>query len=193
MNTQYRQKSNNITLVGFLVGAGAVLAVIAVLLVLEKLNVTHFYTKPASNTAANSTPAAAVPSATPTNTVNYAPPTPADGEVVVPSKNTTPSTVSPVNTDLSATINSTRKSNDGTLFLVKVAVAGTQSGTCSATMTKGGSTSTKTGTIALSGGQYICTGLDIPMDTLSAGTWSLKVTVTDANGASTTVSQEVDI
>lgn len=60
-------------------------------------------------------------------------------------------------------------------------------------MTKDGSTSTKNGTIALSAGQYSCDGLNIPMDSLTPGTWNLSVTVTDQNNASTTVKQEVDI
>jgi hypothetical protein len=193
MNTQYKQKSNKVTLVGFLAGVGSVLAIIAALLVLEKLNVTHFYTKPVKLVVSDSTPTPVIPSAKPTNTVNYGAPTPGE-EQVVPSKNPTPSSVSPINSELSATFTNPRINSDKTLFLVKVAVTGATSGTCSATMTNNGSTATKTGTIALSAGQYSCSGLDIPMDTLTPrGTWSLSVTVTDQNNASTTVKQEVDI
>ena len=51
----------------------------------------------------------------------------------------------------------------------------TNSGTCTLTMTKGSSTVTKSAAVQALAGGTTCTGFDIPVSELSAGTWKIAL------------------
>jgi hypothetical protein len=162
----------------------------ATIFILEKNGLINLYTKPMAKTTVTQ-PAKGVPSANPTNTVNYSPATSSDNQPV-PAKD--PSTTTPQNSSLSATITRTTKSSDGSNFLIKVAVLGTTQGGCEATMKNGDVLATSQGIIELSGGQYGCSGLSIPLSKLnSPGSWQLTVKVTDSTGATDETSKEVTL
>lgn len=121
--------------------------------------------------------------------INYDKANPEDN-FLIPDKDpaTNPSTI-PV---LGAAITSTRVNSTGTMYLIKVAVSGTNTGTCQVSMSNGTKTITEASDISLLGGQYGCTKLEIPVSKLTEkGTWKIEVQVTDSSGAAVTTTSEV--
>lgn len=162
---------------------GLVLLSATSIVLLEKLNITNFYSSDSSIESSDTTP-----KINPANTVDYSPAKESDN-ILVPEKdiNTTPN---PVNPGLAATITSTRISSDGTQYLVKVAVAGTEAGSCALTMTQGSTTLSAASDIGITNNQYSCTDLRIPYPSLSKGTWQIEVVVTDQSGATVSAKTE---
>lgn len=160
------------------------------LVITEKLHITNFYTRSADKPATQDIQKSDTPSANPTNTIDFSKAKPED-TTTVPDKATTPLT-SPSNPELNATITSTRPNSANTTYLIKVAVTGTDNGSCTAVMTKGSKTYTTQSGISLSGSQYSCTDLGIPLSQLNeSGSWRLDITVTDKEGATFSTSKEV--
>lgn len=165
------------------------------LFALEKYHVTNFYTKksnsPSQDRPVNSQSANTTTSG-PTNAIDYGAAKPED-TTVTPDKNPNPDTPA-TNLELGATITSMRNNSTNTAYLIKVAVSGTDSGTCKVTMTKGSKVSSSTSSISLSGGQYSCTDLSIPLSELNEqGVWQVSVVVTDKNGATSSTSAEAKL
>lgn len=168
----------------------ALILVPGILLILEGKGVTNFYSSDGKSTDVIQDDIRSLDSI-PTNTVDYGPPRAEDG-FVVPDKDPDSTPTTPGNSDLSATITSTRKNSAGTAYLIKVAVMGTDSGSCTATMTKGSKTITANSGISLSAGVYSCTNLEVPLSELSeSGIWNIGVTVTDKTGATSATNTEV--
>jgi len=172
----------------------ALLAIIpATIYILETRGITNFFyeVEQLNKSATSSEVSAEVPSAAPINTVDYGAPKPEDS-TLIPDKNPNSLTPTPVNAELDITITSTRKNSAVTAYLVKAVVVGTDSGSCTVTMSKGQKSFTASSGISLVEGQYSCTDLQIPLSSLDeAGTWAVGVAVTDKSGATASTSTEV--
>lgn len=154
-------------------------------LVLEKLNITHFYTK---KTTTTHTPADQA--LRPENSVDY---TVSTETPAITDNKTEAETPPPSNAALSVSITRAAKSSDSKSFLVKAVVEGTNSGSCTATLTQGNSQKSINGTIGLSANQVSCLGLTLPLSSLSSGQWRLVLSVTDDSGATAFSEQEVSL
>ena len=168
-------------------------ALVGGFLALEKTGVTDFYTKSTPSTeTTTSQQFDEVANAEPTNLVDYGPTKPED-TANVPDKNLNQDTTpTPVNLELGATITSTRPNSANTSYLIKVAVVGTDSGSCQATMTKGSKVLTSSTSITLSAGQYSCSNLEFPLSGLDeSGEWNVTVNITDKTGATYSTNTEV--
>jgi len=155
--------------------------------VLEKTGRIDLY----SREQPESTETGVVESANPTNTVDYGPAEPSDNQPIPEKSIDTPETT-PNNPELGAVITSTRKSSDGQSYLVKVAVVGATSGTCTATMYNDSVKLESTSEITKPAEQYSCNDLSFPMSQVSSSSnWSINVVVTDQDGATSTTSTEV--
>lgn len=159
------------------------------LVVLEKLNITKFYTKPSSSI--NSTATGEIPSARPTNTVDYS--TPSNPQTPVDTHKGDTPLPSPMNQNLSVTITRIAKSYDQKNYLFKAVVGGATSGRCTVNVSKDGQTVSDTGSLGPIESELSCLDLSIPADTLAAGTWLAVVTATDSAGAKTTATQEFSV
>ena len=171
----------------------ALVCISAALIVLEKTGVTDFYHKDTAPSTSSSLQTDEVPSANPTNTVDYGPPSD-DNTTQVPEKNPSIPSETPINNSLSVAITSTRKNSDGSSYLIKAVVGGTESGTCSVTATKGSLLATDNGTIGLSSNQNSCLDLALPIGQLTeSGIWNVVVTVTDQNGATASTDTTMEV
>lgn len=166
------------------------LAAGATILILELSGTINLYNKQDAST--NISTSDEYPTESPTNTIDYGPASPNDN-VPIPDKDPSAQTPNPANTELSATITSTRKNSAGDRLLIKVAVQGTESGTCKATLTQGTKTVTANGIIELSSGQYSCSGLEPLLSELGSGEWNISISVKDTNGAETVATSTVII
>ena len=182
-----RRKSN----IRYLVALILVLAVSGVtMFTLEKTGVTNFYT---SEKPKSEGPVGEISSTDFTNTVDYGPAMPED-KTTIPDKVVDKQPDASLSSKLSVTITSTRKNTASTAYLIKAAVVGTESGTCSATISKGPKSFTTSGNISLSSGLYSCMNLEVPLSSLDeSGSWHIEVTATDNTGNTASTSAEVII
>lgn len=157
---------------------------------LEKTGVTDFYNSaPAPATQEQASLTGEVPSSNPTNTVDYSAPKP-DDTITIPDKNPTPTTPAPTNPELAVVVTNSRKSSD--LYLIKAVIAGTDSASCSAVMSKGSLTASGNSGTAMIEGQFSCKDLSIPMSQLTeSGEWALVLTVTDKTGTTASTTERV--
>jgi hypothetical protein len=175
----------------FLSLISAALITAGVVFVLDRKGVIHLFHsgRVASTNSATST--GEVESANPVNTVDYGPAKSTDNQPV-PDKNPNLTPETPTNSELAVVITSYRKSGD--LFLIKAVIAGTDTATCEATMTKGSLSASGSSGASTIEGQYSCKDLSIPMSQLTeSGEWNLTVTVTDKTGAKISASTKVII
>ena len=151
---------------------------------------TNFYsTSPNSTTSEQTSLTGEVPSANPTNTVDYSAPKP-DDTTTIADKNPTPTTPAPTNPELAVIVTNSRPSGD--LYLIKAVIAGTDSASCSAVMTKGSLTASASSGTAMIEGQFSCKDLSIPLSQLpESGEWTLVVTATDKTGATASTNEKV--
>lgn len=158
------------------------------LFTLEKTGVTNFYTStPSVYTSDDNT--IDTLSTTPTNKVDYGPAKTEDA-TSVPDKSSSPTPAAPTNPDLSVVITNTRKSGD--LYLIKAVISGTDSATCTATMSNGSQSATGSSGAGMIEAQYSCKDLSIPLSQLvEPGEWKLDLVVTDKNGATASESIQV--
>lgn len=167
------------------------IAIVAV--VLEKTRVTNFYTIETPSKTTDNQQTDSETTRPPTGVVDYGKVKPEDN-TTIPDKTIGGQQATNTNLKLGATITSTRNSSDNTLFLIKVAVTGTENGTCEAVMKKGQKVFVSKSIIHISAGQYSCKDLSVPLANIDeSGTWTLDVTVTDEAGASYSTSKEVII
>jgi len=124
-----------------------------------------------------------------TNTVDYSGPNSSDS-VPILDKSTETSQPLPANSALSVVMTNSRKSGDD--YLIKAVIAGTDSATCSATMTNGSLTASASSGATTIEGQYSCDNLFIPLSQLTeSGEWNLVITVTDKAGAKASTNEKV--
>lgn len=163
----------------------------AIVFTLEKTGVTNFYSSsPTPTSQEQSSLTGEVPSANPTNTVDYSAPKPDDTTPIADKNPAQTTPVSPTNPDLSITM--TRAFKYGDLYLIKAVIAGTDSASCSATMSKGSLTTSGNSGTAMIEGQFSCKDLSIPMSQLpELGEWNLVLTVTDKTGATASTNEKV--
>jgi len=169
---------------------GILIVLSVVLFGLEKTGVTNFYTSATTPTAQEqSTLTGEVPSGGPSNAIDYSAPKP-DDITTIADKNPTPATPTPTNPELAVVFTNARISSD--LYLIKAVIAGTDSATCSATMSKGPLTATANSGSAMIEGQLSCKDLSIPMSQLpESGEWNLVLAVTDKTGATASTTEQV--
>ena len=110
-----------------------------------------------------------------TNVVDYSPSTPTDNAQINEQKNNADQTpVKQVNASLTATITNTRVVNS--LAQASVLVNGTTSGSCLLTLSKLGSSNVqKTVSVIVRNGITTCEDFNIPITSLSGGTWAVKI------------------
>lgn len=166
--------------------------IVGVLFVLEKAGITNFYTVGSGSQAnVNTINNGDNKSANPPNTVDYSVAKPEDS-VPIEDKNPSQPTRVATNPELAVVITNPRPS--GSQFLIKAVISGTDSATCSATMTKGSLSATASSGASIIEAQYSCKDLSIPMSQLpESGDWNLQVTVTDKTGATASTSQDVKL
>jgi hypothetical protein len=172
------------------IALGTVVLLGAIAFALEKTGVTNFFDSSPNLTASEQTGLTGViPSANPTNTVDYSAPKP-DDTITIADKNPNPAPVTPTNPELTVVVTNSRKSGD--LYLIKAVIVGTDSASCSATMSKGSLTASGNSGTAMIEGQFSCKDLSIPMSQLpETGEWTIVLTVTDKTGATASTSEKV--
>ncbi|MCB9817854.1 hypothetical protein H6795_05045 [Candidatus Nomurabacteria bacterium] len=156
------------------------LAVIFILVVLEKLQITNFYTKPI---------ATVVVAPRPVNDVQYTPANPTDSDETNQKKldgtidqNKAPaSTGAPINVVLTAA----GQDNIGGPVVVRVLLTDVTTGTCTISLTNGSSSKEYVKNVVNAGTYYNCEALDIPIGELTPGSWNLAVTVTSVDRSGT--------
>ncbi len=158
-----------------LISAGLILA--AVLIGLTYANRTKVKNFLSSDDSVHTT-ANAVDPLTQTNAVNevnYGPSSPTDNSQINDQKNNAGQTTEkPVNSNLTATITNTRVVSS--LAQVSVLISGTTSGNCLLNLSKSGSSDIqKTVSIIIRNGIATCEDFNIPVTSLSTGTWVVKV------------------
>lgn len=169
---------------------GTVLFSSITLFVLEKSGITNFYSVKKPPLTESQT-VSEVPSASPTNTVDYSI-AKRENTPAIADKDPSQPVVPPTNPELTVVITNTRVS--GSLFLVKGVISGTDTATCRATMTNAGKSVTFSSGASTIEGQYSCKDLSIPVSQLVGyENWYLELTVTDKTGSNATTSQDVKI
>lgn len=109
------------------------------------------------------------------NVVNLEPSTPSDNQQINDQKNNADKTTDKqINSNLAATITNTRVVNS--LAQVSVLINGTTNGSCLLTLIKSGSADIdKTVSIIVRNGITTCEDFNIPITSLTNGTWAVKV------------------
>ena len=169
-----------------LVLASLLLVTVFALIILEKNNVTKFFT--------NSDTSQVTAGARPINDVSYTPATTTEQEEgdrikqnLIEESNKVPQTTSKINVSLSA---ATQDVAGGPLVVRSIVNA--SSGSCKLTLTQGSTKKELTSEVTNLGTYFSCGGFDIPTTELSNGKWQLNLSVTSPN-AFGEVSQEVTI
>lgn len=157
------------------------------LLILEKFQVTNFYTKPIET--ANVAPR-------PVNDVQYTPADPTDNAVINQKKqdgtiDQNPTPVSP-GAPINVVLTAAGQDSVGGPVVVRVLLTDVTAGTCTISLTSAGTTKEYVNNVVNAGTYYNCEALDIPISDLSAGDWNLTVTVTSAD-RSGTAQQTVEV
>lgn len=173
------EKSSNIMRFLYF-GAIVALLVVFSLFILEKAQVTNFYSKPLKTLGS--------PTIRPVNTVEYAPADSTDNDEINQKKadgtlgasNPTP-TGAPINVALTAA----GQDAAGGPFVVKALLTDVASGTCDVTLSINNIVKSYSASVISAGNYYTCDGFEIPFDDLTVGTWNLTVTVssTDRTGS----------
>jgi hypothetical protein len=166
-----KKQSNSIRFIYF--GAIVALAIVFGIFVLEKAQVTNFYSKPVV--------ASEVATVRPVNSVEYTPADPTDNDEINQKKadgtlgasNSTPAGA-PINVVLTAA----GQDSAGGPVVVKVLLTDVTSGTCDMTLTQNEVTKSYSASVINAGNYYTCDGFEIPFEDLTVGTWNLTVTVT---------------
>lgn len=137
-----------------------------------------------------------------TNTVNYGPATEQDKQdsadakqrAVDESETPEPSEPTvPTSDTLIVTINRASQAAPGQAVAIRTQIDGAASGTCEATLTKGGSTVSKTFTIATEATVTTCNGDVDASEFASAGEWNLTVIAKSSGVASKPATQKITI
>lgn len=169
-----------------LVLASLLLVTVFALIILEKNNVTKFFT--------NSDTSQGTAGARPINDVAYTPATTTEQtegdrikQNLIEESNKPPEQTTKITISLSA---ATQDVAGGPLIVRSIVNA--NSGTCKLTLTQGSTKKEYTNEVTNLGTYYSCNGFDIPASDLSAGQWKLNLSVTNGQ-AYGEVSQEVSI
>lgn len=168
---------------------GAIIALIIVfgIFVLEKAQVTNFYTKPVA--------ASDVTTVRPVNSVEYTPADPTDNDEINQKKaNGTLDTISatPLGAPINVTLTAAGQDTIGGPVVIKILLTDVTSGRCDVTLTQNNITKSYSASVISAGNYYTCDGFEIPFDDLNVGTWGLIATVssTDRTGSA---SQTVEV
>lgn len=172
--------------------------VAAVLVVIGGAGAYGLYISRKANNVANSADTAMKP----TNTVDYNPPT-ADEQKqqedtktdVIKQNDAKNSPTPPEDTSISLTISRINQGDKGLPLNVRTIITGTNSGTCTVTMTKNGQTTiTKTFPIIVQATYSTCQQADIAASEFSVdGDWSYNVTATNGTANSKAATGNVTI
>lgn len=189
MKTKMRKYTSHKLLKGCGVILLAGLFAIGILFALEKNGITNLYTLQNQDaTEVSKFPVDDEGNRLP-NTVDYGPSKDEDS-VPIPDKSISPVQQVVTNPDLSVIVTNSRKSGD--LYLIKAVIAGTDSASCSTTMSKGTLTASASSGTTMIEGQFSCKDLSIPLSQLpESGEWTLVVTVTDKTGATASTTEKV--
>ncbi len=155
--------------------------------VLEKSQVTNFYTKPVISTQNDTRPV---------NDVQYTPADPTDNDQINQEKQDgtiaidpdTPEPTSPINVVLTAANQDTA----GGPVVIRVLLTDVSSGSCDIKLQQDSTIKEFTKNVVNAGTYYNCEALDVPVGDLSAGTWALTVTVASGD-RSGSASQDVEV
>ena len=169
-----------------LVIASFVLAGVFTLIILEKNNVTKFFTN---------TPIAEQPSETrPVNTVSYTPASSTEQQEGDALKQQLINESNKPANSQSISVNFSAANQDvaGGPVIVKALINGANNGTCKLIMVKDGTEKTYTASVTNLGTYYGCDGFSVPVSDLSAGSWKALLTVT-SGGSSGSTEQQIEV
>ncbi len=164
---KHHKKKSRLFLIVFLM-----IALVIGVALLKKDTVKNWFNEEPKSTTQNQLPMASDPKI---NVVNLEPSTPSDNQQINDQKNNADKTTNKqINSSIAATITNTRVVNS--LAQVSVLINGTTSGSCLLTVSKSGSSEVqKTVSIVVRNGISTCEDFNIPVSSLSSGTWAVKV------------------
>lgn len=163
-------KSNNGKYIYF--SAIAILLVVFSIFILEKLQVTNLYTRPANTDT--------IEDLRPVNDVQYTPADPTDNDEINKQKeDITNSTTEPDNETKTINVVLTAAGQDevGGPVIVKALLNDVKNGTCDLRLSKDGVERNYSASVINTGTYYSCDGFEVPLDELSAGSWNITLTV----------------
>jgi hypothetical protein len=173
------KKSNNLVKLLYIL-AIILLVVGFVIFLLEKSQVTDFYSKPVTTQPTDTRPV---------NDVQYTPADPTDNDLIndqkadgtLDSPIIPPANGSPINVVLTAS----GQDEVGGPVIIKVLLTDVTNGACQVAMAKDGQTKNYTASVINAGTYYTCDGFEIPLTDLSVGDWVTTVTVTSTDRTGT--------
>lgn len=182
-----KKQSNAVKFVYF--GAIAALLTVFGAFVLEKSQVTNFYSKPTPVT---------IPTlgARPVNSIEYTPADPTDNEELNQKKNdgtldnvNNPPQGAPINIVVTAA----GQDSQGGPVVIKLLLTDVTSGVCDIKLTKNEISKSYSAPVINAGNYYACDGFEIPLADLSVGMWDMTATVTSANNRLGKINQTLEV
>lgn len=173
------------------VSAALALAVFFVLFVLEKTQVTNFYSKPVSNEV--------IYEENPVNKIDYSPADPTENDEINNKKESGELTNDNVDQTqpgepIDVVLTAAGQDNVGGPVVVRVLLTDVNNGTCSIKISKDDVVKQFNRQVVNAGTYYNCEALDIPVSELSQGQWNLDVSVVSGDRSGTaTASVEVKL
>lgn len=163
--------------------ASLFLIVFFAVVVLEKNNVTQFFTKYQSLTQSSQP--------LPANTVSYSPASSTEQQEGDDLKQQLINESNKPANSQNITVNFSAANQDvaGGQVIVKALINGATSGTCKLVMSKDGTEKTYTTSVTNLGTYYGCDGFSIPASDLSAGSWKALLTITSGSSSGSTEQQ----
>ena len=179
------QKNHNLAQISLII-ASLVLIGFFTLLILEKNNVTKFFTN-TQNTEELVEPQ-------PVNTVSYTPASSTEqqeGDAL--KQELINDSNKPVNSQgLSVNLSAANQDVAGGPVIVKALINGANNGTCKLIMVKDGTEKTYTALVTNLGTYYGCDGFSVPVSDLSAGSWKALLTVI-SDSSSGSAEQQIEV
>ena len=154
------------------IGAIVILLLLFFSFVLEKTQITNFYTKP--STEISSSPVI-------TDIIDYSPATPTDNVEIENQKVDEPvdnSNNTDKNSPINVVLTAAGQDDVGGPVVVRALLTDVKNGTCDLKISKDSIIKSYSASVINTGTYYSCDGFDIPVSELNTGTWLINVTVT---------------
>ena len=169
-----------------LVIASLVLVGVFTLIILEKNNITKFFT--------NEQSAEQLAESRPVNTVSYTPASSTEQQEGDALKQQLINESNKPANSQSISVNFSAANQDvaGGPVIIKALINGTTTGTCKLIMAKDGTEKTYTALVTNLGTYYGCDGFSVPVSDLSAGSWRVLLTVTSGSSGGS-AEQQIEV
>ena len=168
-----QKQSRSIQFVYF--GAIGALVIVFGGLLLEKSQITNFYSKPITTSTATIRPV---------NSVEYTPADPTDNDEINQKK--ADGTLDSANSTaaggpINVTITAATQDVAGGPVIIKLLLNDVTSGTCDITLKQNETTKFYSASVISAGNYYTCDGFEIPLEDLATGSWNMTATVTSTD------------